>query len=314
MLITPFKPTLLSVRPLWLAQAINHLYTHSSISHCLHSPKSVPFMKWSAIYLSPYSSSHPPLSPPSLTHPQPSVSPLPYPPMSHHKNGCISECMIHTHGPSTLSTSLLPPGKKQHGEPSPCNDMTHTQRALNSHPPTPSCWGRPGWRGKWNPETKDKYVDSGGPHQAAMVIDNLTSKHRLTHMPFCWPNTLHQKSTTPLINPMSASASPKMASWFGKLSMLNILMLVSWKTFQLFPPPLIRFLTYGYQGGSCGPTDSIPCTSFCVVFQWSLPKHWCYYWQPGTMFRWLMRSTQEQNQWSQQKVIFLFSTIHPTLA
>jgi hypothetical protein len=143
---------------------------HYSISHCLHFPN---FMKQSAINLSPYSSSHPPLSPPSLTHRQPSTHPLPYPPMSsQHTDRLMS---THGHGPSTSATSSPPPAKRRRREPSPQDNITHTRKPPKSHPR-----GRPGRRGKRKPETKalklEKYVDSGGPHRASMVIDNLTSK------------------------------------------------------------------------------------------------------------------------------------------
>lgn len=135
--ITPFKPALSPVWPLWLAWAIDYLYTNYSISHSQHSLKRFPFIKQSAIHLSPYSSSHPPPSPPSMTHPQPSTYPLPYPPISQHTDGRMSQSVTHRHGPSTLAMSLLPPGKRQSGEPSPCDDIAHTWRALSSRPPHP---------------------------------------------------------------------------------------------------------------------------------------------------------------------------------
>ena len=138
-------------------------------------------MKRSAIDLSPYLSSHPQLSPSSLTHPQPSTHPLPHPPMSQQSSSSTLGSVTQRHGPSTSATSLPPPEKRRRGEPSPCEDIARTPRALHSYPRPPSGRGRPGRRGRRNPETKalklQEYVDSGGPHRAGMVIDNLTSEY-----------------------------------------------------------------------------------------------------------------------------------------
>ena len=216
------------------------------------------------------------LSTRSPSHPQLSTSPL-----SLYANSRKLE--------STSATSSPPPRKRQRREPSPCDDIADTGGALNSHPLNPSRRGRPGRRGRRNPETRarklQKYVDSGGPHRAAMVIDNLTSKYCITPMPFCWLNTLRQKFTILHITPMSALASQKTASGSGKLFRGNTLMLVNQKTSLPFPPLPTRFLMSPHQSTSCGPTHIIPHTSFCVAFPSSPLEHRRYYWQPGTALR-----------------------------
>jgi len=155
-------------------------------------------MKRSAFPLSPYSTPQFRLSPPTSTHPQSSTGPSHYPPQS-------QRC-----GPSTSAASSPPLAKRRRTEPPP------RQNSRTSHPPTMSRQKRHGRRGGRNAETKAQklldYVDSGGPHRAAMVIDGLTGKHHLSQTPLCLPNTLCQKPTTPLNTQMSAWVSRKVAS------------------------------------------------------------------------------------------------------
>ena len=191
-------------------------------------------MKRSAIHLSPNSSPHPPLSLSSITYPQPSMNPLPSTHMSPYANGHMSGFVRYRSGPSTSAASSAPPAKRRRTEPPPFENIVYPMRYLDSHPPSRSSRPRHGRRGIRNPEKKAsnlrKYVDSGGPHRATMVIDDLTGKYYLTHLSCCSPNTLCQKSTTPLITPMSASTSSAMARKSAKLSGMNTPMLVTQKT------------------------------------------------------------------------------------
>ncbi|KIJ94474.1 hypothetical protein K443DRAFT_125203 [Laccaria amethystina LaAM-08-1] len=123
----------------------------------------------------------------------------------------------HRHCPSTSATSSPPPAKRRCGEPSPQDNITHTQKAPKSHPR-----GRHGRRGKQKPETKalklEKYVDSGGPHWASMVIDNLTKIYHHPHYPY------------ECIGIKIDGALVREIIWVEYQTQ------VSWKTSQPFPP------------------------------------------------------------------------------
>ena len=173
------------------------------------------------------------LSTHSPSHPQPSTSPL-----SPYANSRKLQ--------STSATLSPPPRKRQRREPSPCDDIADTGGALNSHPLTPSRWGRPGRRGRRNPETKarklKKYIDSGGPSQ-------------------------------------------KTACGFRNLFKGNTLMLVIQKTSLPLPPLQTRFLTFPHRSTFCRPTCITPHTSYCIVFRSFPPECRSNCWQPGTALR-----------------------------
>jgi len=197
--------------PLWLAQALYHLGLFETYPIACVRPL---WLAW-AFYLL-HAHYPPPLSPHSLTYPQPFTHSLPYPQPSPCAIRRMSEFMTHKHSPSTAPASSQPPEKRRRTETPPHKNITKTERALRSLTPTSSGRGRPRRRGMRSPEKQVskllKYVDSGGPHQASMVIDDLTSKHHLSNRLFQLPNILRKKSTTPPITPMSASASSAVAS------------------------------------------------------------------------------------------------------